>query len=496
MSTVTAPIRESQINNELYVGELGLPNIQAAVNAAAADGGIFVVVIPHGYNAADLISAVVNGSSSIILTDLRSALWQTYGWNGTSYLPASFHAKGGFIATGIASAPPLGSMSLGFDPNGTSGHGSADILVTSNPGTGVPSFNLQIQSADGTHPPLTYLRADLNATTLAPEVIIPVDLNVIGKVALSKGIAVFGTNGQLDATRNAVTLGTGFDGSHANISFIVGGAAANERSWAIAAFPDSGQGPVMSFGAQDDSGFLNYWMAAWQHGGVPYKVEIVPPLTLDGALTAKGGFIATGIASAPPLGSMSLGFDPNGTSGHGSADILVTSKPRYGSPILQSANPVCGRNPPPHHLPPRRPQRNHARAGSDYSRRPQRNWRPQSHHHRSIGSLDRKQRSFQHRHSGRLPRSHLRELTGQWRGRWDGVAPRWSRSLHRNCMGNVNRPRVTHTAPFNTANIFNSANQTVNGTLLATGANFTGAAPAVASSLRLSATPTTMFIDS
>ena len=120
MATATvgvSPVRGPRINQNLYVGQAGIRSIQAAVNYAAADGGIFVVVIPFGYNPADLISAVVNGSASIILSDQRGNNGQSYLWSGSAYIPADFRQMSGFSTIGPATAYIDGSVTIDFEPS-------------------------------------------------------------------------------------------------------------------------------------------------------------------------------------------------------------------------------------------------------------------------------------------------------------------------------------------------------------------------------------------
>lgn len=98
--TSIGPIGARQINRSLYVGQSDLTTIQSAVNFAVAQGGSFVIVIPHGYSNADNIAAVSNGSGSVILSDLRGHNAQNYEWVAPSYIPANFTQTGNvFVAT-------------------------------------------------------------------------------------------------------------------------------------------------------------------------------------------------------------------------------------------------------------------------------------------------------------------------------------------------------------------------------------------------------------
>jgi hypothetical protein len=229
MSTV-APIREPQINQNIYVGQSSVKTIQAAVASAVQQGGGFVVIIPAGYVGSDTIASVTGGSANVYLCDQRTASPQCYTWSGTAYVPADFTQLGfvqfagdfnvtggatvgsldvqfgavigvnlevegngefsggldiaqGVILTGPVPTDQQGSMQMGYSPAGSGGNGSGNILVTSNTGTGAPGLNLQMQSADGTLPFHTYLRCDVDSTNtprlqLEENTIITGDLDV------------------------------------------------------------------------------------------------------------------------------------------------------------------------------------------------------------------------------------------------------------------------------------------------------------------------------
>jgi len=186
--TSIGPIRETRINQVLYVGEIGVANIQAAIGYALADGGSFMVVIPFGYSASDSIAAVTNGSANVLLIDQRGSEAQAYVWTGQGeYVSASFTQLAGFIATGT-SATPLGCISLMFNPGGTSGNGSGNLIVAANPNTGRPGFNIELMSEDGTV--YTYLRCDEDANH-QPRIQMPEQVIITGE--LSAPDATFNT---------------------------------------------------------------------------------------------------------------------------------------------------------------------------------------------------------------------------------------------------------------------------------------------------------------
>ncbi len=107
-----------------------------------------------------------------------------------------------------------------------------------------------------------------------------------------------GSASPLDVTKSAAIIGTGSSNTHPNLTLINSTAVPNNRAWAFSVFPDSGQGEVLSFALEDDTGNANYWMAAWRNGTNGTKVEIVPPLTLDGALTAAAASFSGALTAA------------------------------------------------------------------------------------------------------------------------------------------------------------------------------------------------------
>ena len=161
-ATVTAPIRERQINNTLYVGEAGVRTIQAAVDLARTIGGEWYIVIPHGYPDTDLISSLIGGTTAINIHDERDARIQIYTWQGADYQPEAFLQKRGFVATG----EPIefqASAIFGFDPQGTGGVGTCNIRVQANPGKGWPAMQLFLEPQDGSGAPWTMWRADMGS---------------------------------------------------------------------------------------------------------------------------------------------------------------------------------------------------------------------------------------------------------------------------------------------------------------------------------------------
>lgn len=291
-ATVTGPIRESRINQILYAGEAGLRTIQAAVDFAVNDGGNFVVVIEAGYAGTEAISSIVNGSTNVYLADRRNAALQNYVWSEQVYIPAPFMqaspffglgtppgaaiyspdgqqvdinagsgiflngdvvassdariegdiTTGALFTTAYATSPvPGGSAMLAFDPKGTGGSGSADLLITGVTGAAEPAFNVQMQDYTGGNAH-TYIRCDLNPATQNPRVLIPVDLDVLGDLSAEDAAFIGGLS-----AANATLTGTISAGS-AIVSGDISAEAAEFNSC------DVDGSPVRTFANTPDNG--------------------------------------------------------------------------------------------------------------------------------------------------------------------------------------------------------------------------------------------------
>lgn len=79
------PFNTSQINSDLFVGQIGYSTIQAAVTAGCSKGTGFRVVVPAGSTPSDT-PAAATGCSSVNIADQRTAISAVWTWNGTSYL--------------------------------------------------------------------------------------------------------------------------------------------------------------------------------------------------------------------------------------------------------------------------------------------------------------------------------------------------------------------------------------------------------------------------
>lgn len=177
-TTLIAPIQVSEVNNNLYVGEADLTTIQSAVDFARNQGGYWNIVIPHGYSTSDAISSVTGGTAQTILRDERYGQMQLYGWSGSSFTPFPFEQLAGFIATGMPTQP-VDSVALGFDPTGTAGIGTANLVVSANPGKSQPSLNVKFVSEDGSGS-LTALRFNHDNLTGWPTWIFPTTVMMSG----------------------------------------------------------------------------------------------------------------------------------------------------------------------------------------------------------------------------------------------------------------------------------------------------------------------------
>jgi len=167
-ATVTGPIREGQINNNLYVGEGFCTTIQKAVDfARSTPTQNFCVILPSGYVGNDAISAVTNGSAQVIISDQRGPSPQSYILQGAVYVAADFVQGSGYIAKGTPQPYPsttaIGTTALGFSPTGAGGKGRGDLIVTATPGSAMPAIQLSAQPTDGgaAH---TFFRADIDPT--------------------------------------------------------------------------------------------------------------------------------------------------------------------------------------------------------------------------------------------------------------------------------------------------------------------------------------------
>ena len=164
-TTSASPISIPQINNEYYVGEPMLRTIQQAVTYAIADSNAGNVIISQAYTGTDSIATVTGGSPTVFIVDERNGQRQVYYWTGANYAAAAFVQDAGFIAEGMPPAVPA-SIQMGYAPAGDAGNGSGNIVIVSNPGDGIPSFNIILEPQGGPNPGSTFIRCALDSTGL------------------------------------------------------------------------------------------------------------------------------------------------------------------------------------------------------------------------------------------------------------------------------------------------------------------------------------------
>ena len=164
-TTLVGPIRIPQVNTNYYVGEPMQRNIQQAVSFAIADSNAGNVIISQAYTGTDSIATVTGGSPTVFIVDERNGQRQVYYWNGANYVAAAFGQNAGFIAEGMPPATP-GSIQMGYAPAGDAGNGSGNIVIVSNPGEGIPSFNIILEPQGGPNPGSTFIRCALDSTGL------------------------------------------------------------------------------------------------------------------------------------------------------------------------------------------------------------------------------------------------------------------------------------------------------------------------------------------
>jgi hypothetical protein len=176
-ATAIAPIGTRQINRELYVGQGDLITIQAAVNVAVKIGGSFTIVVPAAYGGSDTVAGVTGANAQVLILDMRAAQWQSYTWNGTAYVPATFQQASGFISLGPPASFADGSAAFYFYPAGTNGVGTAHLDFYANPGkAGMPALNIVGVPSDGS-PLWTFIRCDQDAL-LNPRIQVPSAMEV------------------------------------------------------------------------------------------------------------------------------------------------------------------------------------------------------------------------------------------------------------------------------------------------------------------------------
>jgi len=161
--THTGPIGIDQINVDLYVQNQGeFSTVQMAVDYARVNlpFQIAQVVVVHGHDAADNIAAVTGGNVNTRILDQRNEANQRWEWNGSNYVPSDFVQLKGYIIKAVPTIPSA-SAAFYYDPQGTSGVGTGNVVASANPGKGMPSFQIKCTPGDG-GAQWTYLRCDLD----------------------------------------------------------------------------------------------------------------------------------------------------------------------------------------------------------------------------------------------------------------------------------------------------------------------------------------------
>ncbi len=316
--TSIGPIRETRINQVLYVGEIGAKSIQAAVNFAVAEGGSFLVVIPYGYTAADHIAAVVNGSVNIMLCDQRGSSQQNYVWNGSAYAPADFTQLGNFIMRSIDISDPLTTPLGGFANYGWVQSLNRSRIIANSSGTSFGEFEFSASNSLGGFE--TFLVLDANYA------IFDTGIQVAGDATFSTDADVAGTLTAATLTADTLTANTIAApsmnisdpltsplGGHANYGWV----ESLNRSRIIAASSGTSFGEFEFSASNSTSGFETYLVldastAVFSIGlQVDGDATFSTDVDVEGTLTAATADIATAnVTNQTVSGTLILDNDP------------------------------------------------------------------------------------------------------------------------------------------------------------------------------------------
>jgi hypothetical protein len=99
-ATLTAPTLTSQINNDLYVGQPPIADMQTAIDYIAGNPAAYRVIVPAGYTGSDNITDVTGGRANITWEDRRGAAPLYYAWNGTAYALVAAETEGDVLISG------------------------------------------------------------------------------------------------------------------------------------------------------------------------------------------------------------------------------------------------------------------------------------------------------------------------------------------------------------------------------------------------------------
>ncbi len=222
-------------------------------------------------------------------------------------MPNDVDVTGNFTASGTAAI--TGNTTIGGDLSaedisaaGNLTASDADFNTCEVAGSPVRTFDNTPDAGGMIYPPAGVPQSTGSAwgTSIDPATL--PRLNVANTFTATQtvqgAVKATGSAGALDVSKSAAMMGTGSSNTHPNLTLINAAAVPNNRAWAFSVFPDSGQGEVLSFALEDDTGNANYWMAAWRNGTNGTKVEIVPPLTLDSQLTAAAATFSGALTAA------------------------------------------------------------------------------------------------------------------------------------------------------------------------------------------------------
>jgi hypothetical protein len=314
-ATVTAPIRETQINQTLFVGEAGIRTIQAAVHYANKTFGIYSIVIPANYAGSDTIAAVTEGNANLFITDERGGKGpQNYAWNGANFVPAEFIQLGPARFPGGIGGP----LSIAGDVTLT---GNQEVTEHLTVGAGLTVIGGQDITGD------QLVQGNQTITGDAT-----IDGLLIGK----KKVRGYGF-APIDLTASYVSIGTGVDGTTSDITLVNATAPVDQKIWLVGAAIDK-----LYFTSSDDAGGDYYWMVAHRSGHDVTQLEIYPPLLLDSTLNVTGDATVEGDVEAANLrvsGDAILGGDLEAQRAdftscfvNGSAVLTVANLPPAGIP--------------------------------------------------------------------------------------------------------------------------------------------------------------------
>ena len=300
-ATVTGPIRESRINQILYAGEAGLRTIQAAVDFAVNDGGNFAVVIEAGYAGTEAISSIVNGSTNVYLADRRNAALQNYVWNGTNYTAANFTQGGTINGT---------TLNFNLGPSNISDHWKIATLPVPTVAT-TDLIEVRVAGYEMQNPPSVLDCFFENRVPASEYTRTGPRWQKIGiqRYEEADGSATIYAVSEADESEYWLML--------ISVTFAYG--ATIVAPFGEAAIPTG----TLVFDTMDEETYPP--LIGVDSTGAVLTGDISAANAIVSGDVTTGAIITTAYATSPvPAGSAMLAFDPEGTGGSGSADLLVT----------------------------------------------------------------------------------------------------------------------------------------------------------------------------